>query len=180
MNFQKEMQRRIQSGESRIYPNRNNQFYFYEQYYFCNHTCTIYIVDIKTFVDPGEEIFVDYLRNVWREEKQDERFYKKTISYNNTIFSDEETELTEIIKATDGTHPESIYENKMLSDKIKKALLDLTEDQRRIIIGLFFEEKTELELAKLMNKRQQTIHYHKVNALRKLEALLYDIDDFEF
>lgn len=61
---------------------------------------------------------------------------------------------------------------KILLEKLNESLKSLTTHELMIVQELFFEEKSERELAKLIAIPQKTINDRKNRALRKLRKLL--------
>lgn len=67
---------------------------------------------------------------------------------------------------------EGLVLRKIRHEQLRKALDILTEKERALILALFFEERTEREVAKAMGISQPTVHGYKQRILRKLRAYL--------
>ncbi len=63
----------------------------------------------------------------------------------------------------------------MVYKQLHEALQLLTEDERCLIVQLYFLEKTERELAKLMTLSQNSINKRRHKVLKKLRALLENL-----
>ena len=64
---------------------------------------------------------------------------------------------------------EDVVFRKLALDKLHTALLQLTKEERALIYALFFDEKTESEVAKPLGVSQQAIHKRKNRILKKLK-----------
>lgn len=179
--FKKEIEKRILSGESKIYPDRSHYFQYDEEYYYSNDTCTVYIKSEDIYIDLEENKFQELLRCQWNENRSDNNYTKRTLSYNNNISSDEDgcDEFIKLFEDENSPNPEQNYFDNNMIQKVKEAVSMLSNSQKKVIMGLFFENKNETELAKIMNMAQSTIFYHKKEGLKKLSKLL-DETEFEF
>ena len=64
---------------------------------------------------------------------------------------------------------EDVVFRKLTVDKLHTAFLQLTQEERALICDLFFEERTESEVAKPLGISQQAIHKQKNRILKKLK-----------
>ena len=64
---------------------------------------------------------------------------------------------------------EDVVFRKLMADKLHTALMQLTKEERDLIYALFFDEKTESEVAKSQGVSQQAIHKRKNRILKKLK-----------
>lgn len=72
-------------------------------------------------------------------------------------------------------HQESVEDmvlRKISAEKLYQALAELSEKERELIIALFFEEKTERELAVVLGISQPAVHKQKNKILKKLKTFL--------
>ena len=72
-------------------------------------------------------------------------------------------------------HHESVDDmvlRKISAEKLYQALAELSEKERELIIALFFEEKTERELAVVLGISQPAVHKQKNKILKKLKTFL--------
>lgn len=61
---------------------------------------------------------------------------------------------------------------KDLYKQLHSAILLLSENERKIIYWVYFEEKTEQEVASLLHITQPTLNYRKKQILKKLKKFL--------
>lgn len=64
---------------------------------------------------------------------------------------------------------EDVVIRKLVVDKLHTALIQLTKEERDFICALFFDEKTESEVAKGLGVSQQAVHKRKNRILKKLK-----------
>ena len=72
-------------------------------------------------------------------------------------------------------HHESVDDmvlRKISAEKLYQALAELSEKERELIAALFFEEKTERELAAVFGISQPAVHKQKNKILKKLKTFL--------
>lgn len=72
-------------------------------------------------------------------------------------------------------HHESVEDmvlRKISAEKLYQALAELSEKEREMIVALFFEEKTERELAAVLGISQPAVHKQKNKILKKLKTFL--------
>ena len=72
-------------------------------------------------------------------------------------------------------HHESVEDmvlQKISAEKLYLALVKLSEKERELINALFFEEKTERELAVVLGISQPAVHKQKNKILKKLKTFL--------
>ena len=63
----------------------------------------------------------------------------------------------------------TIAEDNLMLEMLMKALETLTDDERSLINELYFNEKSEREVAKTMNIPHQTVHWQKGKTIKKLK-----------
>lgn len=68
-----------------------------------------------------------------------------------------------------GESVEDVVIRKLAVDKLHTALMQLTKEERDFICALFFDEKTESEVAKGLGVSQQAVHKRKSRILKKLK-----------
>lgn len=125
----------------------------------------IWIKGEKVYV--SEEVFRTYMRAAWREEKNRETRMRKECSYEFMCENDFDGQAD--------TQPESIEDiiaDKLLLDKLYTALNQLSIQERHLIEDLYFDGKSERELAGILDIPHQTIHSRKTAILKKLKKLL--------
>lgn len=64
---------------------------------------------------------------------------------------------------------EQIVEDRLMLELLMSALADLTEDERELINEIYFQEKTEREIARRKAVSNGAIHKRKEKILKKLK-----------
>lgn len=114
-----------------------------------------------------EEIYREYMRPVWREKKRRKRRYEAEVSYESLTQNG--------IENLDGNQnrlTEQIVEDRLMLELLMEALAELTEDERELISEIYFQEKTEREIAEKARVSQPYIHKRKTSILKKLKKVL--------
>ncbi|MDL2310355.1 sigma-70 family RNA polymerase sigma factor [Peptostreptococcaceae bacterium OttesenSCG-928-C18] len=114
-----------------------------------------------------EEVYRTYKRAEWREEKQDVVRATRECSYDFMLENDFDGQADTNQKLVD-----EIVEDKLLLDILLTALDELTADERSLIDALFYQEKSEREVANQKGISHQAVHKKKVRILEKLKKLL--------
>ena len=154
----------------------NGYHYENEDYIFYTATYEIYIKHDKVLITMNASDFREFLRLLWKEDKSTETFYNNNLFYDNKQ-KDSDLSFIDIF----GTN-ENIFETlslKSIKNKVYASLDNLTPIQKAIIIGLFYEEKTEEELSAELNRSRSTISYHKKTALQILGNIFSSEEDLE-
>ncbi len=119
----------------------------------------IFIDGRKVAVD--EELYRALMRPVWAKKRRSSRYNIGFLSFDALI--------------EDGYEPapvdplvEEIVEDRLLLETLRAALNELSEEEYAIINALFYQEKSEREVAKDTGVPQKTIAYRKEKALEKL------------
>lgn len=94
---------------------------------------------------------------------------KPAISLQTRVGTENST-LELFIPAKENTEEEAI-ENQV-EEQIKKALSQLSEQQRTIIQEIFFHNKKLPQIAAELNVSYETVKTHKKRAMKKLRALI--------
>ena len=138
-----------------------------------------YILKNGTAVEVSEEIYTYLKRSDWNNEyaeikRKRERIVVDTKRRTVKIIPGKEDSLDRLtamgIEFRDNSEP---FEDAVIRKiMLKQALAQLTADERFIIFELYFENKTERELAKQLHKTQQNIHKMKCKILCKLYEIL--------
>ena len=109
----------------------------------------------------SDEVYNEYYRSIWREEKYD------------AVWDDRQYSLDELFDkgfeaVSDEKLVDEIVSDKILLDELFSALAELTNDERSLIHALFFEEKSERILSTETGIPQKTINNRKRAILKKL------------
>ena len=119
-------------------------------------------------VEVSDEVFTEYKRAVWREEKNDSRFYNNEIQFSMLVGGDDDAyeNFHEFIDFDDSIIETSI--NKKLVEKIS----ELKRQERELIQLLYFKNLSEQECAIVLKTSRQNIHNKHVRVLAKINKLL--------
>ena len=134
----------------------------------------VYDTVIKKYVETevSEKVRTYYDRTQWNIDDNDESFYNHEIQFSALIggtdgkvenFHEFHTE-NDIVEKTAIQNMENVL--------LYKSLNELSDDERNLIIMIYFENKTESECASLLHTTQQNIHKKKKRILYKLNKLL--------
>lgn len=113
----------------------------------------------------SEEIYREYYQPVWREAWRANTRSRKEYSYERMI--EDGMQIADPEKLI-----EEIVADKLMLDKLFLALEMLSEDERDIIQYLFYDERTERDIASEFQIAQQTLHKKKNRILKKLRHLI--------
>lgn len=134
---------------------------------------TKYSIEIETENIDEEKLIEELNKEFERQLKQDKTYHAKTISleylYQNygfeladTSLSEDEIELIE----------QQELEKEEFNEKLHEAIEKLRPRQKEIIIKLFFEEKTQIEVAKELGVTKGCISTTLARALDNLRKYL--------
>ena len=112
-----------------------------------------------------EEVYRAFKRPVWREHKRSQVRKKREISSDSLAESGYE------IPSKDKLVDE-IVEDKLMLEILIAALDELSEDERQFINKLYYEEKTEAQVAECLGVSQQAVNKRRKNIIKKLKKLL--------
>jgi hypothetical protein len=102
----------------------------------------------------SKEVYDAFKRPAWKERKRRQVRAEKELSLE--AFSDAGFEIPSGQALVD-----EIVEDKLLLDMLSKALLELTDDERFLIDELFFNDKSEREVAKEIGLSKTGVHKQK-------------------
>lgn len=113
----------------------------------------------------SKEVYYAFKRPAWKERKRRQVRAEKELSLE--AFADAGFEIPSGQVLVD-----EIVEDKLLLDMLFKALEELADDERFLINELFFNDKSEREVAKEIGRSKTGIHKQKEKILSKLRNLL--------
>ena len=111
-----------------------------------------------------EEVYREYKRPQWREAKQ-----KKVRQMREFSLEYMTENGMEHIYSDNQKLVEEIAEDNLMLEMLMKVLETLTDYERSLINELYFNEKSEREVAKTMNIPHQTVHWQKGKTIKKLK-----------
>jgi len=116
-------------------------------------------------VPVSEDVYFAYKRPAWAERKRREVRAEKERSLE--VFMDDGFDIP-----SDQALVDEIVADKLLLDELYAALGELTDDERSLIDALYFDEKSERNMAKEAGVSQPAIHKRLNRILEKLKKLL--------
>ena len=119
-----------------------------------------------------EKIRTYYNRTQWNIDDNNKSFYKHEIQFSalKGNINGEFENFQEFRTENDDVERRVIQNIKF--EKLYSCLNELSEDERRLIFAIYFENKTEAECASLLHTTQQNINKKKRRILCKLNKLL--------
>lgn len=123
-------------------------------------------------IEVSEKIRTSYNRTQWNIDDNDKSFYKHEIQFSALKGNiDGELENFHELHTENDAVEKSVIQN-IEFGRLYKCLDKLTDDERRLIAMIYFENKTEAECASLLHTTQQNINKKKRRILCKLNKLL--------
>lgn len=122
-------------------------------------------------VPVSEEVYFTYHRMKRREIYLEERDTANGVFYYSAM---DTTESTGEDGIPDLTSPrvEDVVVDKLLAEKLHQCLAALTKEEQELIFLLFFQNKSEHQLAAETGIPRMTIHDRKTKILRTLKKLM--------
>lgn len=123
-------------------------------------------------IEVSEKIRTYYNRTQWNIDDNNKSFYKHEIQFSalKGNINGELENFQEFRTENDDVERRVIQNIKC--EKLYSCLNELSEDERRLIFAIYFENKTENEVAYFLHTTQQNIHKKKRRILCKLNKLL--------
>ena len=116
-------------------------------------------------VPVSEEVYRAFKRPAWTERKR--RKVRADMERSLDVFLDDGFDIP-----SDEALVDEIVEDKLLLEMLLAALAELTDDERSLIDALFYQEISEVELAKKLGIARTTLQSRKYKILEKLKKLL--------
>ena len=138
------------------------------------NTVRVYDTITKKYVEVevNETVRTYYDRTQWNIEDNDKSFYKHEIQFS-ALKGNINGELENFKEfRTDDDSVEKCIIRQAEYSELYKCLASLPDDEHSIIIMIYFENKTENEVACFLHTTQQNIHKKKRRILCKLNKLL--------
>lgn len=125
-------------------------------------------------VSVSKEVYHAYMRTGWNIKDNDKSYYDHEIQFSALIGGEEGSYENFNVFVDSSANPEVIFSKRDQERTLRKAISELTSQERELIIALFYERKTEQSYAEHLGVKQQTIHKKKKRILKKLKNLLLD------
>lgn len=122
------------------------------------------------YVEVSAEVYKEYYRMDRRERYLVERDVEHGVTFYNAL--DNEDRVGEEILVDTRDNIECLLIEKEEREMLYDALMQLKERDRELIMELYFNEKTERDLADQLGIRHQNIHKRKMRILRDLKDCL--------
>lgn len=120
---------------------------------------------------------IDCFREIERRKKHEALFSELTQSELNQMYVLDNYDLAHCEK--NSCFKVMDMDIEVSSTRIAKALAALKEKNRFVILMAYFLDMTESEIARCLNLKQSTIHYHKAQSLKKLKEIMEKNGDDE-
>jgi len=123
-------------------------------------------------IEVSEKIRTYYNRTQWNIDDNNKSFYKHEIQFSalKGNINGELENFQEFRTENDDVERRVIQNIKF--EKLYSCLNELSDDERRLIFAIYFENKTENEVAYFLHTTQQNINKKKRRILCKLNKLL--------
>ena len=123
-------------------------------------------------IEVSEKIRTYYNRTQWNIDDNNKSFYKHEIQFSalKGNINGELENFQEFRTENDDVERRVIQNIKC--EKLYSCLNELSDDERRLIFAIYFENKTENEVAYFLHTTQQNINKKKRRILCKLNKLL--------
>lgn len=122
-------------------------------------------------VEVTQEVYLNYYRAKRCEQAQIEKERRnRVLSYD--AFDTSSTLGIEMLIDTASEEPEDIVVAKLMAEKLRACIAKLSNDERKLIYMLFFDDHSERETAQKIGISSMTVHNKKERILAKLLKLL--------
>ena len=123
-------------------------------------------------IEVSEKIRTYYNRTQWNIDDNNKSFYKHEIQFSalKGNINGELENFQEFRTENDDVERRVIQNIKF--EKLYSRLNELSDDERKLIFAIYFENKTENEVASFLHTTQQNINKKKRRILCKLNKLL--------
>ncbi len=118
-----------------------------------------------------EEVYLTYYRMKRRELHLEEKDAAHGVFYYNALDTDE-TNGEDAIPDLISPHVEDVVTDKLIAEKLHQCLSQITKEEQELIFTLFFQNKSEHQLAAETGIPRMTLHDRKVKILRTLKKLM--------
>ncbi len=137
-------------------------------YSFNQQDGSVYVRHYHQKIDTSQDVIRVLQRSVWQEEKQDDVYKKRCLSYNN--LSEFGNEFVDIFR--DELETEDLVLEKERNREISKVINGLSKRQKEVVEQCVLGGKQISEYAKEVGIPQSSASLYKKNALKKLKRLL--------
>ena len=167
------MSERIESGFSRLYPERSHfsKYDITHRYILINYACAVMEIKTRAVFDMELHDF-NHLMTFDHDEVEDQLSYNRVImSYEQCMTDDTKDSFLDVLPDSDEKLPVGEAIKSCTTDSLMGCIECLTSLQKNIIEGIYFRYKTEAQLGVELNMSQPHVHYYKKKALQRLQEL---------
>lgn len=128
----------------------------------------------KMLMEVTQDEYMDYFQEIERNryaEKILKNFSDISIEQQKRVNEDDDMKTKDVV-ADPNCNVEFEVTRKIEVEKLKQALLELTEDEYKIIKALFYDDKSLRNYADKVGKHYTTIQYHRDKIIEKLREIL--------
>lgn len=122
-------------------------------------------------VPVSEEVYLTYYRMKRRETYLEEKDSAHGVFYYSALDT-EETSGEDAIPDLTSPRVEDAAVDKLLAEKLHQCLAALTKEEQELIFTLFFQNKSEHQMAAETGIARMTIHNRKKRILARLKKLI--------
>lgn len=169
MNFYERMK---EKSMTEPYKDINRPWYFnkFRDYILCNKTCTVLIRATNEEVEMEPEVYDEFKRELWKEEKSQKTFYDRTLSYNVECEEDGAEFESILSVAGNSTEEDMMYYETL--ENIRRAMSCLSPMQKQIVNDLYFRHLSLTEIAEERGISKAAVCYHNRCAKEKIWNVL--------
>lgn len=131
----------------------------------------LYIKINGELINVSEEVYLTY----YRMESRARYLERKDILHGKVLYSNLDTDETLGEEAIPDLNTESVEDaavRRIMTDKLHQCIERLPAPERELILEIFFNEKSESQIAKELGTNHQTINYRKQRILKKIQKML--------
>ena len=131
----------------------------------------LYIKINGELINVSEEVYLTY----YRMESRARYLERKDILHGKVLYSNLDTDETLGEEGIPDLNSESVEDaviRRNMADKLHQCMERLPAPERELILEIFFNEKSESQIAKELGTNHQTINYRKQRILKKIQKML--------
>lgn len=132
-----------------------------------------YIKTKEGNIPVNEDVYYAYYRQKWHERYESKKRLEKELSYEGLSESGVSVELK--MTATERLLEDEVI-TKIMVEKLRRCLLQLSDDELFLITELFFNGKTIREISDVLSIPKSTIQRQKDKILKRLFIFLNKVE----
>jgi len=123
-------------------------------------------------IEVCEDIYNGYRRSGWAIKRNNGRFRENEITFSDLKGGMDGAYENFDEFRSDQNNPALLVAEELTLQDLRQALINLTDDERRLHQAIFLEGKSERQTAAELDWPYMTVHDRKIRLLRKLKKLL--------